>query len=154
MLRLRRRVSKNNSYVGGIFTSRTDWKGADNFAYGLDGIINLFGNDYLRVNVAGTYDSGDTLAHSNFLSDRKRIYLMWENRSQVGFNYSLSYSQVDKNYTPGIGFELRSDFKAVGDRLSYGWFTDNSKPLRFIRFDLLGTAYFPNTTNKLESFLT
>jgi hypothetical protein len=154
VLRLRRRVSKNNSYVGGILTSRTDWKGANNFGYGLDGIINLFGNDYLKVNVAGTYDSGDSIAHSKFMSDRKRIYVMWENRSQVGFNYSLSYSQVDKNYTPGIGFELRSDFKAVGDRLSYGWFPKKRKSLRYIRLDLLGTAYFSNSTNNLESFLT
>ena len=154
VFRLRRRVSKNNSYVGGIFTSRTDWGGANNFGYGVDGIFNLFGNDYLKVNIAGTYDSGDTLAYSNFLSDRKRLYIMWENRSQVGFNYSLSYSQVDKGYKPGIGFELRSDFKAVGDRLSYGWFTTKSKAVRYIRFDLLGTAYFSNSTNKLESFLT
>lgn len=153
VLRLRRRVSKNNSYVGGIFTSRTDWKGANNLSYGLDGIINLFGNDYLKVNIAGTYDSGDTLGYSNFISDRKRIYLMWENRSQVGFNYSLSYSQVDKNYTPGLGFELRNDFKAVGDRLSYGWFTNKRKSVRFIRFDLLGTAYFSSSTDNLESFL-
>jgi hypothetical protein len=113
VLRLRRRVSKNNSYLGGIFTSRADFNGAHNFGYGLDGIINLFGNDYLKINIAGTYDSRDTLDYSNFMSDRKRIYVMWENRSQVGFNYSLSYSQVDKNYQPGIGFELRNDFKAM-----------------------------------------
>ena len=153
VLRLRRRVSKNNSYIGGIFTSRTDWKGNNNVAYGLDGIINLFGNDYLKLNIAGTYNSEDTIAYSNFMSDRKRIYVMWENRSQVGFNYSLSYSQVDKSYAPGIGFELRNNFKAVGDRLSYGWFTKNSKSLRYIRFDLLGTAYFSNSSNNLESFL-
>jgi hypothetical protein len=79
---------------------------------------------------------------------------MWENRSQVGFNYSLSFSQVDKSYNPGIGFELRNDFKAVGDRLSYGWFTNKSKSVRYIRFDLLGTAYFSSSTSKFESFLT
>lgn len=153
VIRLRRRVSKNNSYIGGIFTSRTDWKGTSNLAYGLDGIINLFGNDYLKLNIAGTYNSQDTLTYSNFLSDRKRIYVMWENRSQVGLNYSLSYSQVDKSYEPGIGFELRNNFKAFGDRLSYGWFIKDSKTLRYIKFDLLGTAYYSNSTNRLESFL-
>lgn len=153
VLRMRRRVSKNNSYVGGIFTSRSDWKGANNFAYGLDGIINLFGNDYLKVNVAGSYDSEDTVAHRHLLEDRKRIYVKWENRSQVGFNYSLSYSQVDKSYDPGIGFELRHDYKAIGDRLSYGWFTDKHKSIRFIRFDLLGTAYYSNSKSDLESLL-
>lgn len=153
VLRLRRRVSKNNSYIGGILTSRSDWKGSNNLAYGLDGIINLFKNDYLKLNIAGTYDSQDTISYSNFLNDRTRIYVMWENRSQVGFNYSLSYSQVDKNYAPGIGFELRNNFKAVGDKLSYGWFTKESKTLRYIRFDLLGTAYFSSSPNQLESFL-
>lgn len=153
VLRLRKRVSKNNSYVGGILTSRTDWKGANNVAYGLDAILNLFGNDYLKVNVAGTYDSQDSLSYDNFLEDRKRIYVMWENRSQVGFNYSLSYSLVDKNYAPGLGFEIRNDFKAIGDRLSYGWFVKDSKSLRYMRFDVMGTAYYSNSTNKLESFL-
>ena len=153
VLRMRRRVSKNNSYVGGIFTSRTDWNGANNFAYGLDGIINVFGNDYLKVNVAGSYDSEDSIAHTGLLDDRKRIYVKWENRSQVGFNYSLSYSQVDKSYDPGIGFELRHDYKAIGDRLSYGWFTDKHKSIRFVRFDMKGTAYYSNSTSSLESLL-
>lgn len=152
-LRLRKRVSKNNSYVGGIFTSRTDWKGQSSFAYGVDGIINLFKNDYLKVNLAGSYDSSDSAAYTNFADSRKRIYVMWENRSQVGFNYSLSYSQVDKNYLPPIGFELRTNFHSVGDRLSYGWFTTKRKNLRYMRLDVLGTAYFTQTTAQLESFL-
>ncbi len=59
VIRLRRKVSDNNSYIGGILTTRTDLKGAVNLAYGLDGIINLFGNDYLKVNFAGTYDMHD-----------------------------------------------------------------------------------------------
>jgi len=153
VLRLRKRVSKNNSYIGGIFTSRADLKGTSNLSYGVDAILNLFGNDYLKVNLAANYISNDTLAYDNLLDDRKRIYVMWENRSQVGFNYSLSYSQVDKQYDPGLGFEVRNDFKSFGDRLSYGWFTLNSKSLRFMRFDLRGTAYIGNTTDQLESVL-
>lgn len=153
VFRLRKRISKNNSYLGGIVTSRIDSRGSANIAYGLDGIINLFGNDYLKINLANTYNSLDTVAYSNFMDGRKRIYVMWENRSQVGFNYSLSYSQVDENYEPGLGFEARSDFKAVGDRVSYGWFTPNSTALRFMKVDLNATAYFSNTSNQLESML-
>lgn len=152
VLRLRRRVSNNNSYIGGIVTSRTDFKGNTNVAYGIDGIINLFKNDYLKVNIAQTNTSHDTLDYDHFLQDRKRIYVMWENRSQVGFNYSLSYSQVDKNYSPGLGFEERTDFKAVGDRISYGWFPKDS-PLRYVNFDLNATAFYRNGNNAIESFL-
>jgi hypothetical protein len=154
VFRLRRRVSKNNSYIGGIMTSRTDWKGASNIAYGVDGIINLFGNDYLKVNLANTNSSLDTTKYANFMSDRKRVYIMWENRSQVGLNYSFSYSQVDKNYSPGLGFEARNNFKAVGDRVSYGWFTSKSKTLRYIRVDINSTAYLSITSTNLESLLT
>lgn len=153
VLRLRKRVSKNNSYVGGIFTSRSDLNGVNNYTYGLDAILNLFGNDYLKVNVAGNYISNDSLSYENLLDDRKRLYVMWENRSQIGFNYSLSYSQVDKQYDPGLGFEVRNDFKSVGDRLSYGWFVDEKKKLRFMRFDLKGTAFYSNSTNQLESLM-
>lgn len=153
VFRLRKRISKNNSYLGGIITSRLDSRGSVNLAYGMDGIINLFGNDYLKINLANTYHSLDSVEYSNFLEGRKRVYMMWENRSQVGFNYSLSYSQVDEKYEPGLGFEARSDFKAVGDRISYGWFTPNSTTLRFMKVDLNTTAYFSNTSRHLESML-
>jgi hypothetical protein len=154
VLRLRRKVSKNNSYIGGLLTSRTDLRGNTNLAYGVDGIIKLFKNDYLKVNVAQTYQSSDTVRYIHLLDDRKRIYVLWENRAQIGFNYALSYSQVDKNYSPGLGFEERSNYKAFGDRLSYGWFPANKKSrLRYLKFDLNATAYYPDTNNQLESFL-
>lgn len=153
VVRLRRKIGKNNSYIGGILTTRTDWKENKNIAYGIDGIIKLFGSDYLKINLANTYNSSDTLVYDNFLSDRKRIYIMWEKRSQVGFNYSLSYSQVDNQYSPGLGFEARNDFKAVGNRASYGWFPKN-KSLRYISFNVNATAYFSNTSGNTESLLT
>ena len=153
VFRLRRRVSKNNSYVGGIFTSRTGGRGGINLAYGVDGIINLHKNDYLKLNLAQTYESTDTSDYNNSLAGRNRIYLMWENRSQVGLNYSVSYSQVDAGYAPGLGFETRNNFKSFGDRVSYGWFPKKNSSVRYMKFDLRATAFYPNTTNTLESFM-
>jgi hypothetical protein len=152
VLRLRRKISKNNSYVGGILTSRTDFNGNTNLAYGVDGIINLFKNDYLKVNLARSDHSLDTMEYSGFLNDRKRIYIMWENRAQVGLNYSLSYSQVDKNYVPGLGFEERNSYKAFGDRVSYGWFPSKESKFRYLRFDVNAKGYFPINANRVESF--
>ncbi|MCK5101561.1 MAG: hypothetical protein KAR17_02060, partial [Cyclobacteriaceae bacterium] len=54
VLRLRRNILNQRSYVGGMFTSRIGTDGHRNFAYGIDGIINLFKQDYLQVNVAQT----------------------------------------------------------------------------------------------------
>ncbi len=144
VLRVRRRVSRNNSYVGGIFTSRTNLNGSHDVAYGADAIVNLFKNDYLRVNLAQTYHSGDTVDYASALSDRKRIFVMWENRSQVGLNYSLSYSQVDKHYSPALGFEARNNFRAVGDRVSYGWFPKKEGSLRYLSASLNATGFFRN----------
>jgi hypothetical protein len=153
VLRLRRKVSKNNSYIGGILTTRTDVNGNLNLTYGVDAIINLFGSDYLKVNLAKSYDSQETESYANYWSDRKRIFVMWEKRSQVGLNYSLSYSQVDKNYSPGLGFESRNNFRSIGDRISYGWFPKKNGSLRYVSLGVKATAFFPSQSEKLESFL-
>jgi hypothetical protein len=154
VLRLRKRISDNNSYIGGIATSRTDFKGNVNLTYGVDGIINLFGNDYLKINLAQSRSSQDTLIDGNeFTGDRNRIYIQWQNRSQVGFNYSFSYSQADLQYNPGLGFEERVNFKAFGDRISYGWFAHGNPTLRSVLIDLKANAWFTNTTNRLEGFM-
>jgi hypothetical protein len=154
VLRLRKRISDNNSYIGGIATSRTDFNGNISLAYGVDGIINLFGNDYLKINVAQTRSAQDTLMDGNEITgDRNRIYIQWQNRSQVGFNYSFSYSQADANYNPGLGFEERVNFKAIGDRISYGWFTEQNPSLRFVKLEIRSNVWFANNTNRLESLL-
>ena len=54
---MRRQVVNPNSFVGGIITTRMGMNGAQNVAYGLDGIFRLFGDDYLNVKWAQTYDS-------------------------------------------------------------------------------------------------
>ncbi len=154
VFRLRRKVSQNNSYIGAMLTTQTDWKGHLQLAYGADGIFNLFGNDYLKVNLASTYDALDTTDPSGFLNGRNRIYVMWENRAQVGLNYSISYSQVDKYYSPSMGFEERGDIRAIGDRISYGWFPDNKKSLRYIGLNLFATAYLSGSSGRLESLVT
>lgn len=59
VFRLRRNVINQRSYVGGMVTSRINGDGEENYAYGLDGIINVFGEDYLQVNLAQSQDSED-----------------------------------------------------------------------------------------------
>ena len=54
VFRARRRVFNPYSYVGGIVTSRIGAGGEYNTAYGLDGIMRLFGDDYLDIKWAQT----------------------------------------------------------------------------------------------------
>ncbi len=153
VLRLRKKVSSGNSYVGGIMTARTGPKGESQMAYGLDGIFNLFKNDYLKINVANSWASQDSLSSDKFPGDRKRLYALWENRSSVGFNYALSYSQVDRHYDPAMGFEERFNYKAIGNKLAYGWFASESAALRLVDLALKNTLYFSNNNGQLESHL-
>ncbi len=151
ILRLRRQISKNNSYIGGIFTSRLGLDGSQNLTYGIDGIINLFKQTYLKINLAQSYNSEDSISNSGLFNGRNRIYLQLEDRLKKGFNYSLSYSQVDKAYNPGIGFESRYDFKSIGDRVSYAWIP-KQEFLNYILFEIKAKAFYQSSTNQLESY--
>lgn len=150
VFRFRRKVSENNSYLGGILTTRLDEKGGYNLVSGLDGIIQLFKNDYLKVNLAHSLYDEDSV--SSF-TERNRIYVQWEKRSQVGFNYAFTYSQVGESYNPGLGFEARENYKSLGNRLSYGWYPAKSKSLRFIQADLNTSLFATNGSNEMESNL-
>jgi len=82
VLRIRRRVFNPFSYVGGMITSRIGMDGSYNVAYGLDGIIRIFGDDYLTVNWAQTFEKD---AANKFLSlDPAKFRFSWERRTLKG----------------------------------------------------------------------
>jgi hypothetical protein len=118
--RVRRQVFNQNSYVGGIMTSRIGTDGSYNLAYGLDGIIRMFGDDYLDVRMAQTYETG---ADNSFFSLAPSFAgIRWERRNDQGFAYDLSYSYTGQQMNPGMGFMMRNDVQGIGSRLQYGWF--------------------------------
>ncbi|MBT8254111.1 MAG: carbohydrate binding family 9 domain-containing protein [Flavobacteriaceae bacterium] len=149
VLRLRKNVFNPRSYIGGMMTSRIDGDGRRNFAYGIDGIINVFGQDYLQINLAQTQDTEDESGIKAI--DRSRLYLMWEKRTVNGFGYRVSYSNVGDDYTPGLGFERRKNFSQIGDQLFYNWFAPVESRLRQTTIRAVGNVSFNNTTNKLET---
>ncbi|MDF1574085.1 MAG: DUF5916 domain-containing protein [Bacteroidales bacterium] len=124
--RLRRQVINPNSYVGGIMTSRIGTNGDYNMAYGLDGIFRLFGDDYLDVRFAQTFETG---AENNvFSSDPTFAGIKWERRTDEGFAYDLSYNFTGEQMNPDMGFLRRNDIQGFNTRLQYGWmYGENSK---------------------------
>jgi len=124
--RLRRQVINQNSYVGGIMTSRIGTNGDYNVAYGLDGIIRMFGDDYLDVRVAQTMETG--AENSVFSTDPTFVGITWERRTDEGFAYDLNYTFTGEQMNPDMGFLRRSDIQGMGGRLQYGWIHgENSK---------------------------
>lgn len=150
VIRVRRNILNQRSYIGGMFTSRIDTDGNKNFTYGADAIINVIKQDYLQVNIAQTYDSQDTTNATSI--NRTRMYFMWENRVLNGFGYKFSFSRVGDNYNPGIGFEQRFNFSQFGDRLTYNWFAPEDSRLRQTTISFIGNISTNNSTQKLETY--
>ena len=166
--RFRRQVINPNSYVGGMVTSRIGTDGRYNVAYGLDGIIRMFGDDYLDVRVAQTME--DTLESSVFSGDPTFFGIRWERRNDEGFSYDLSYNYIGAYMNPDMGFLMRNNVQGYNARLQYGWFPGegsgifSSRPrIQFRRYQRLtdgglesmelSPGWFLNTKGGLGAFV-
>ena len=150
VLRMRRQVINQNSYVGGIVTSRLGMNGAQNLAYGLDGIFRIFGDDYINLKWAQAYDSesGERL---NSL-DPSFILASWERRSEEGFAYNINYTYSGKQFNPGIGFIQRGGVQGVNGQLLYGWIPGDKSRLHDFNINVRAERYNRIEDGNLEAF--
>lgn len=148
VLRLRKQVINSNTYVGGMITNRMDFNGNYNTAYGLDGIFRLFGDDYLKIMWAQTFDNNSS--NKALSLDPSRIYVNWERRTLKGIAYNLNYSRAGSKYNPGIGYERRANYSLYNGSLSYGWIYDKSW-LKSQKISLTAYLYSENVNNTTET---
>ena len=147
--RIRRQVINPNSYVGGIMTSRIGTNGNYNLAYGMDGIFRLFGDDYLDVRMAQTFETG---AENNiFSADPTFVRILWERRSDEGFAYDLSYSYTGGQMNPEMGFLRRNDIQGISASLQYGWMFGETSKIFSFRPRLQARRYSIVSDGELES---
>ncbi len=142
VLRVRKRVFNQNSFLGGMFTSRLDGDGNNNLAYGLDGIIQVAGDDFLTLQWSQTFDSryaeGET---QDFKSGR--LALEMNRRRRQGFGYTLGTILSGPNYLPGVGFVDRSDFKFGTAAISQTWLNTEGSFI-WHKIEPFGNAYLSN----------
>jgi len=149
VLRLRRQVINQNSYVGGIMTSRLGMNGDQNLAYGVDGIFRLFGDDYLNVKWSQTYDS--KIGNKMNSLDPSFILLNWERRSEEGFAYNLNYTYAGREFNPGVGFIMRNGVQGLNGGLIYGWIPGEKSKLFNYNINVRGERYTRLEDGELES---
>ena len=149
VLRMRRQVLNPNTYVGGIFTSRIGMNGDQNLAYGLDGIFRLYGDDYLNVKWAQTYDS--KIGNKMNSLDPSFLMVNWERRSEKGFAYNLNYTFSGQKFNPGAGFVMRGGVQGINAGLIYGWFPGEKSKLFNYNINIRGERYSRLEDGKLES---
>lgn len=117
--RVKKRAFNENSYLGGMLTTRLGVDGTYNIGYGLDGVVRVFGDDYLSIRIAQTLQDS---AENNPLSlDPSSITFDWERRKQEGLSYSAGFTYSGTDFNPGIGFEMIDDFIATAPELRYTW---------------------------------
>ena len=149
VLRLRRQIVNENTYVGGILTSRLARGGNYNSAYGLDGVIRIFSDDYLTLHWAQTFENN----RSNHLFSLQpaRISMDWERRTLKGLGYLFYYSRAGKLYNPGIGFERRENFSRYEGHLLFGWLPGEKSSLLRHQIYLNGFLTRNNRSGLTES---
>jgi hypothetical protein len=150
VFRVRRQVFNPFSYVGGMVTSRIGMDGSYNVAYGLDGIFRLFGDDYLTLNWAQTFEDGSP--NKALSMDPSRFRVNWERRKTEGLGYNFEVSYAGKDYNPGVGYERRDDFTFFDSSLQYGWLPSEKSWLSEHQIFLYGYAYQRNSDRSIESF--
>ncbi len=152
VLRLRRQVLNEHSYFGGMLTSRADKDGVDNLAYGLDGVLRLFGDEYLTLKWAQTRDR-DIIDTDGFsFLEASSAQFRWQRRKQGGLNYIASLSRAGADFLPEAGFTTRSDFTELFWWISHDWFRDEgSRFSRISPIQFFGFATFRNDDRSLES---
>ena len=145
VVRLKRRAFNDQSTIGGIFTSRIGSEGNRNIAYGIDGLINLFGDDFLTLNWSQTFHESGTNDNNG------RLTLELNRRRRLGFGYNLGLIYSGKTYRPEMGFIDRNNFKFGTATLSNTWLYDEGARFIFQTIEAGGSLYIDNDTEDILS---
>jgi hypothetical protein len=147
VFRTKRSVFNQNSYLGGILTSRIGMNGSYNLGYGLDGVVRVIGDEYLTVRWAQTFENDSV--NKVFDMSPSRLLVNWEHRNQTGFGYDFVYTWSGDRFNPGIGFEVKDNYQGVRGILRQGWLPEGNIPIRYHSISLT-TYNFRNTASSLH----
>ncbi|MCP4728141.1 MAG: carbohydrate binding family 9 domain-containing protein [bacterium] len=152
VFRLRRQIINDNSYAGGILTSRIGDDGSYNYAYGLDGIFRLVNNEYLTLRWAQTADRDLIDDHSLNFVDASSFMALWERRTRMGLNYNLSFARAGKDFVPEMGYTTRKDYTDYAWQVQYDPYASDESSLRkYSPIQILGSVSTRNSDGSIES---
>ena len=127
VVRLRRQVINENSYVGGMMTTRLGFDGSYNIAYGFDGIFKYTDVDYVTVKLAQSQDK--SIKSEVFSMDPTYFSLDLQRRAEAGFLYEAKYAYWGENFDPKSGFIFINNVHDVRASTGYGWIADEKSPI-------------------------
>lgn len=149
--RVRRDMINQNSYLGGIITSRLGMDGSYNIGTGTDFVYNYAGNHYIDFKYALTID--DRFSEPIDLLSNSITRLFLQKRSSRGFFYRFTAKRAGERYLPAMGFESRFNYSMIDARLSYGYFMSADSPIRIITPTIRYFVTARNEDYSVESML-
>ena len=151
VLRARRRVFNQFSYLGGILTSRIGEDGSYNLLYGTDAVVRLLGQDYLTLNWAQSFDDTDGAAVDDGVLDRSLVRVNVQRRGVDGPLYSANLVRAGAIFRPGMGFLRRRDYLGGDLSLGYGWRPEGASALNRYGLTTGGSFVRRNADGSYES---
>lgn len=148
VLRFRRNVFNQDSYVGVMETGRFGSDGSYNIDVGFDGNLRLSDVDYLSSRLVQGYRN--TVKNKSLL-DQSVLNINWERRTTEGLGGNFTGLYVGDYYDPGVGFNLRKGVTAAVGTILYGWFENDSRLIRKHTPVLAGGIFLRNNDHSIES---
>ncbi|MCX7906694.1 MAG: carbohydrate binding family 9 domain-containing protein [Bacteroidetes bacterium] len=150
VLRLKRRVWNENSFLGLLWTSRLDLDSRSwDATYALDGLLRYSGTHYLSFLAAQTRNTVEGRPQAPGW-DNALVHISLEDRRNSGFTYNAMLSYVGDSFEPRLGFLVRRGYYRAAGEFSQYFFQPASSPVRnfMLNFD---PTFFWNTRGQLET---
>ncbi|WP_422349745.1 DUF5916 domain-containing protein [Flagellimonas sp.] len=126
VLRLRRKVFNDRSFIGLMATNRAR-KDYVNTALGVDGVIDVGDENFIITSLATTME-GENFSSADYdLIDNSRFAFQFARRKRDGWFYRGAYEFSGKAFNPGMGFLLREKHHNFYVGLNHGKFNSDSK---------------------------
>ncbi|NIR46046.1 MAG: carbohydrate binding family 9 domain-containing protein [Gemmatimonadetes bacterium] len=150
VVRVRSTVANERSTVGGLATSRVRTDGRTDLTYGVDGQFNLFGDEYMTLQWAQSYNHGVEAAS---VFDRTLMRLFWQRRSLDGLGYQLEAARAGPAYEPTLGFQERVNYTALKSNITYAWQPGGSASVSRHKAWLTSRLFLRSDDGSVESAL-
>lgn len=151
VLRARRPVFNDFSYMGGMITSRINEHGKYNLAYGVDGVFRVVDDEYLTLKWSQSIDKDYIQTNGNRPFETGAGFVSWQRRSKTGLSYNLSLTRTGADYNPGVGFVQHSDYTYFSGSVIYNIYPGEEDILRRHLWANITLLRFRNSDGKMES---
>ncbi len=147
VLRIKNKISKNESYIGGIFTNKISVENSDfNRLAAIDGFYR-FGNSVTSVFfLASSFDN-------NMENFRNKAFGFRVNRfTRQGWGFDLRFREYQEFFNTELGFLPRPNTRRLTVRNDYRFVFRNSSWLSRLTIGNWNTFYWKSSTNQKEFF--